>query len=54
MLGDVFRKTCGFAAESPEETNKTDQESRKEMNQPSVVMLAYVTEDRGRNQPSKT
>lgn len=51
VLGDVFWKTFGSTVESPEETTKTDQESRKEVNKPSGVISAYVAEGRGRNQP---
>lgn len=51
VLGDVFWEACGSTVESPEETMKADQQSRKEVNKPCRVILAYFAEDRGKNQP---
>lgn len=45
VLGNVFWKTCGSTVESPEETTKTDEESRKEVNKPLGIILAYVARD---------
>lgn len=53
MLGDIFWKTCGSTVESPEETTKIDQESRKEVNKPCGEFQPMFQRTEGRINPNK-